>query len=133
LASLSASVLAQRPEMCLSAMFTRLALAYLHQYTHYESSDIAGPCPESRSSYIIRKVEFLAEHVVLASPIHRSSLFYYFHLFAMTNSLSNEKISYFRTCPPSEIACLVSNEIPQDWLPVQYLQGLSEGDQTVCF
>ena len=118
------SVLAQRPEMCLSAMFTRLALAYLHQYTRYESLDIASPCPV----ILIRKVKFLAERVTLASPIHRSSPLYYFHLFAMTNSLSNEKISYFRTCPPSEIAHLVSNEISQDQLPVQYLQGLSEGN-----
>ena len=45
----------------------------------------------------------------------------------------NEKLSVFRTCPAEEIGRLVSNGIPHERLPAQYLQSLSKEDRTVCF
>ena len=45
----------------------------------------------------------------------------------------NEWLQHFRTCSPEEISQLVSKEIPQDRLPTQYLESLSEEDKTVCF
>lgn len=45
----------------------------------------------------------------------------------------NEWVQHFRTCSPGEISQLISMEIPQDRLPIQYLESLSEEDRTVCF
>ena len=44
----------------------------------------------------------------------------------------NETLQFLRTCSPSEISCLVATEIPQDHLPLTYLNSLSEEDKTVC-
>ena len=44
----------------------------------------------------------------------------------------NESFHYFRTCSPSEISSLVATEIPQDQLPLAYLNSLSADDKTVC-
>jgi hypothetical protein len=51
----------------------------------------------------------------------------------MNNAPLNERLSVFRSCLPEEIARLVTTEIPQDQLPLQYLQSLSKEDRTLCF
>jgi hypothetical protein len=43
-----------------------------------------------------------------------------------------ETLQLFRTCSPAEILRLVATEIPQDRLPLTYLNSLSEEDRTVC-
>lgn len=45
----------------------------------------------------------------------------------------NEKLQVIHTCSPGEISDLVSASIPQDRLPLQYLEGLSDEDKTICF
>jgi hypothetical protein len=44
----------------------------------------------------------------------------------------NESFYFFRTCSPAEISHLVATEIPQDQLPLAYLNSLSADDTTVC-
>jgi hypothetical protein len=44
----------------------------------------------------------------------------------------NQTLQIFRTCSPAEISRLVATEIPQDRLPLTYLDSLSEEDRTVC-
>jgi hypothetical protein len=44
----------------------------------------------------------------------------------------NETLQFFRICSPAEILRLVVTEIPQDLLPLTYLNSLSEEDKTVC-
>ena len=44
----------------------------------------------------------------------------------------NKTLQFFRTCAPAEILHLVVTEIPQDHLPLIYLNSLSEEDKTVC-
>jgi len=45
----------------------------------------------------------------------------------------NEKLDYFRNCSPNDISHLVTTIIPQDRLPLQYLENLSNEDRTVCY
>jgi hypothetical protein len=45
----------------------------------------------------------------------------------------NQWIHHFCTCSPGEISQLVSMQIPQDCLSIQYLESLLEEDKTVCF
>ena len=55
-------------------------------------------------------------------PSSRHSFPLYLHLYIMNDTPSlNEKLSVFRTCPAEEIGRLVSNGIPHDRLPAQYL------------
>ena len=44
----------------------------------------------------------------------------------------NETLHLLRNCSPAEISRLVATEIPQDRLPLTYLNSLSEEDRTVC-
>jgi len=44
-----------------------------------------------------------------------------------------ERLQSFRTCAPGEISRLVSTTIPQDRLPIQYLESLTDEDKTICF
>jgi len=44
----------------------------------------------------------------------------------------NKTLQFFRTCSPAEISHLVATEIPQNRLPLTYLNNLSEEDKTVC-
>ena len=43
-----------------------------------------------------------------------------------------EYFHHYRTCSLAEISNLVATEIPQDWLPLAYLNSLSADDMTVC-
>jgi hypothetical protein len=71
----------------------------------------------------------LAERV---ETFARNLLFIYFYAMGSIPNI-NEWIQHFRTCSPGEISQLVSKEIPQDRLPIQYLESLSDEDRTVCF
>jgi len=44
-----------------------------------------------------------------------------------------ESFHHYRTCSLAEISHLVATEIPQDQLPLAYLNSLSVDDMTVCF
>jgi hypothetical protein len=44
----------------------------------------------------------------------------------------NKTLQLFRTCSPAEISHLVATEIPQNRLPLTYLNNLSEEDKIVC-
>ena len=43
-----------------------------------------------------------------------------------------EYFHHYRTCSLAEISNLVATEIPQDWLPLAYLNSLSTDDMTAC-
>ena len=49
-----------------------------------------------------------------------------------TSTEYKETLQLFRSCSPAEISRLVTTEIPQDRLPLTYLNSLSEEDKTVC-
>ena len=44
-----------------------------------------------------------------------------------------EKLHYFRNCSSEDILSLVTTVIPQDRLPIQYFESLSNEDRTVCY
>ena len=44
-----------------------------------------------------------------------------------------EKLHYFRNCSSEDILSLVTAVIPQDRLPIQYFESLSNEDRTVCY
>jgi hypothetical protein len=81
----------------------------------------------------IRKVQDLAAHH-RPWPSFSPSLCSYLYVYVMDNSsLLDARISLFRTCSAAEILRLVSTGIPEDRLPVHFLQSLSEEDRTVCY
>ena len=61
---------------------------------------------------------------------HFSSLLSLVHMELTTEY--NETLHLLRNCSPAEISRLVVTEIPQDHLPLTYLNSLSEEDRTVC-
>ena len=44
-----------------------------------------------------------------------------------------DRLQFFCTCAPGGISQLAFTTVPQDRLPVQYLEGLTDEDKTVCF
>ena len=45
----------------------------------------------------------------------------------------DEQLDYFRNCSPEDISGLVTVVIPEDRLPLQYLESLSNEDRTICY
>jgi hypothetical protein len=45
----------------------------------------------------------------------------------------DEKLDHFRNCSPEDILALVTVAIPQELLPLQYLESLANEDRTVCY
>ena len=45
----------------------------------------------------------------------------------------DEQLDYFRNCSPGDFSDLVNAVIPEDRLPLQYLESLSNEDRTICY